>query len=79
MTNASTCSLVSSARTIGSEQSVAVNGSSTSLSASSIVIVGRPVAGSVVASMYPMTAFVRSVSVSENAQIVTLEGGLGAG
>ena len=71
--------MVSSARIIGSEQSVAEKGSSTSLSASSIVIVGRPVAGSVVASMYPMTALVRSVSVSENAQMVTFVGGVGTG
>ena len=51
MTKASTCSLFSSARNIGREQSVAENGSSTSFRASSIDIVGVPVAGSMVASM----------------------------
>ena len=51
MTKASTFSLFSSARTIGSEQSVDEKGSSTSFRASSIVIVGMPVAGSMVASM----------------------------
>ena len=55
------------------------NGSSTSLSASSMVIVGRPVSGSVVASIYPTMALVSSVSVSEKAQIVTLDGVAGGG
>ena len=47
--------------------------------ASEIDIVGRPVAGSIVASMYPTMALVSSVSVFEKAQIVTLEGMADAG
>ena len=51
MTNASTSSRFSSARIIGRAQSVDENGISTSLSALAIVIVGRPVVESMVASM----------------------------
>ena len=40
---------------------------------------GRPVAGSMVASMYPTMTLVSSVSVFEKAQIVTLEGMAGGG
>ena len=79
MTNASTGSRFLSAWTIGSAQSVAENGISTSLSASAIVIVGRPVVGSMVASIYPTMVFVKSNIVLEKAQIVTLGGLAGAG
>lgn len=79
MTNASTCSRFSSARTIGSAQSVDENGISTSLSALAMLIVGRPVDGSMLASMKPTIEFVSSVSVFENAQMVTLDGMADAG
>ena len=68
-----------SASTIGSAQSVAENGISTSLSASAIVIVGNPMAGSTLASIYPTMVFVKSNIVLEKAQIVTLGGMAGAG
>ena len=71
MTNASTCSLFSRARIIGSAQSVDENGIFTSLSASAIVIVGSPVVGSMLASILRVMELVRSVYVLEKAQIVT--------